>query len=465
MKGWLINILGGCCVVMAALFICFPFIMIAIQQKAEKQNTETNLTQHEIRASKCDLKSIQFVGKDSISMKLETIRCNQLHLLEQQDRLIDDFRQEMNNNINKINTWLAYAIGIMGLVGVFIPIVIQFKIRSDEKELTDKNLKEFKEKMEEFDGLAQRNEGRINQGIKDFKEEIAEEIIKVDRQMHEQREDLEKKFQQLDQLYIQEDNKIYHHLQEQKKDVSAWLLKCDEEARRHQENLDRRILHFEEICANEDSKINIHIQNQKNELSREMEHWKSNTRTHNEVLQEKLKEIDRKLEEFDRHVVEIELKVRKSMQLQKDEIEEELNKVEREYQLHRLWSRFMSFSCCYEDKALKGLSDRTLLINYIWNKVQETFSDIVTYAQDNRNVDELGRISIVMSLTILNSIILKIKNNKDIKVYRKYDDIESQIKVMLKDLIKSIDNHAVIWSLSDDLLRLNQKILSAPQPA
>ena len=465
MKGWLINILGGCCVVMAALFICFPFTMIAIQQKAEKQNTETNLTQHEIRASKCDLKSIQFVGKDSISMKLETIRCNQLHLLEQQDRLIDDFRQEMNNNINKINTWLAYAIGIMGLVGVFIPIVIQFKIRSDEKELTDKNLMEFKEKMEEFDGLAQRNEGRINQGIKDFKEEIAEEIIKVDRQMQEQREDLEKKFQQLDQLYIQEDNKIYHHLQELKKDVSAWLLKCDEEARRHQENLDRRILHFEEICANEDSKINIHIQNQKNELSREMEHWKSNTRTHNEVLQEKLKEIDRKLEEFDRHVVEIELKVRKSMQLQKDEIEEELNKVEREYQLHRLWSRFMSFSCCYEDKALKGLSDRTLLINYIWNKVQETFSDIVTYAQDNRNVDELGRISIVMSLTILNSIILKIKNNKDIKVYRKYDDIESQIKVMLKDLIKSIDNHAVIWSLSDDLLRLNQKILSAPQPA
>lgn len=465
MKGWLINILGGCCVVMAALFICFPFIMIPIQQKAEKQNTETNLTQHEIRASKCDLKSIQFIGKDSISMKLETIRCNQLHLLEQQDRLIDDFRQEMNNNINKINTWLAYAIGIMGLVGVFIPIVIQFKIRSDEKELTDKNLKEFKEKMEEFDGLAQRNEGRINQGIKDFKEEIAEEIIKVDRQMQEQRDDLEKKFQQLDQLYIQEDNKIYHHLQEHKKDVSAWLLKCDEEARRHQENLDRRILHFEEICANEDSKINIHIQNQKNELSREMEHWKSNTRTHNEALQEKLKEIDRKLEEFDRHVVEIELKVRKSMQLQKDEIEEELNKVEREYQLHRLWSRFMSFSCCYEDKALKGLSDRTLLINYIWNKVQETFSDIVTYAQDNRNVDELGRISIVMSLTILNSIILKIKNNKDIKVYRKYDDIESQIKVMLKDLIKSIDNHAVIWSLSDDLLRLNQKILSAPQPA
>ena len=465
MKGWLINILGGCCVVMTVIFICFPFIMIAIQQKAEKQNTETNLTQHEIRASKCDLKSIQFIGKDSISMKLETIRCNQLHLLEQQDRLIDDFRQEMNNNINKINTWLAYAIGIMGLVGVFIPIVIQFKIRSDEKELTDKNLKEFKEKMEEFDRLAQRNEGRINQGIKDFKEEIAEEIIKVDRQMQEQRDDLEKKFQQLDQLYIQEDNKIYHHLQEQKKDVSAWLLKCDEEARRHQENLDRRILHFEEICANEDSKINIHIQNQKNELSREMEHWKSNTRTHNEVLQEKLKEIDRKLEEFDRHVVEIELKVRKSMQLQKDEIEEELNKVEREYQLHRLWSRFMSFSCCYEDKALKGLSDRTLLINYIWNKVQETFSDIVTYAQDNRNVDELGRISIVMSLTILNSIILKIKNNKDIKVYRKYDDIESQIKVMLKDLIKSIDNHAVIWSLSDDLLRLNQKILSAPQPA
>ena len=465
MKGWLINILGGCCVVMTVIFICFPFIMIAIQQKAEKQNTETNLTQHEIRASKCDLKSIQFIGKDSISMKLETIRCNQLHLLEQQDRLIDDFRQEMNNNINKINTWLAYAIGIMGLVGVFIPIVIQFKIRSDEKELTDKNLKEFKEKMEEFDRLAQRNEGRINQGIKDFKEEIAEEIIKVDRQMQEQRDDLEKKFQQLDQLYIQEDNKIYHHLQEQKKDVSAWLLKCDEEARRHQENLDRRILHFEEICANEDSKINIHIQNQKNELSREMEHWKSNTRTHNEVLQEKLKEIDRKLEEFDRHVVEIELKVRKSMQLQKDEIEEELNKVEREYQLHRLWSRFMSFSCCYEDKALKGLSDRTLLINYIWNKVQETFSDIVTYAQDNRNVDELGRISIVMSLTILNSIILKIKNNKEIKVYRKYDDIESQIKVMLKDLIKSIDNHAVIWSLSDDLLRLNQKILSAPQPA
>ncbi len=70
----------------------------------------------------------------SESEKIEIIRAQQLLVLNQQAELVNDFRQEMNNNINKMNTWLAFAIGVMSVIGVFIPVILQFKLNSEYKE-------------------------------------------------------------------------------------------------------------------------------------------------------------------------------------------------------------------------------------------------------------------------------------------------------------------------------------------
>lgn len=74
------------------------------------------------------IKSLPRVPNDSVSIDsvINIMRSNQILLLAREDELINDFRQEMNNNINKTNTWLAYAIGVMSMVGVIIPLFIQY---------------------------------------------------------------------------------------------------------------------------------------------------------------------------------------------------------------------------------------------------------------------------------------------------------------------------------------------------
>lgn len=98
---------------------------------------------------------------------LETMRASQIMLMRDHDNLVNDFRQEMNNNINKVNTWLAFAIGIISILGVFVPLVLQYKMQThyDAKfiELADKQqltmrtrLNEIKVVKDELDALKEK---------------------------------------------------------------------------------------------------------------------------------------------------------------------------------------------------------------------------------------------------------------------------------------------------------------------
>lgn len=54
------------------------------------------------------------------------------------NQTIDDLRQETNNNINKINGWMAAWMALLGILGIFIPIVYQYSLyRRFQSELTD----------------------------------------------------------------------------------------------------------------------------------------------------------------------------------------------------------------------------------------------------------------------------------------------------------------------------------------
>ena len=50
------------------------------------------------------------------------VRESQKLLIMRQDQLIDDVRQETNNIINKMNGWLGFWMGVMAILGVFVPI-------------------------------------------------------------------------------------------------------------------------------------------------------------------------------------------------------------------------------------------------------------------------------------------------------------------------------------------------------
>lgn len=78
-----------------------------------------------------DWESLKDTQRDSV---IKVVRTSQLLLLHQQENLINDFRQEMNNNINKVNTWLAFAVGLLSVLGVFVPLVLQYRIQNQEEE-------------------------------------------------------------------------------------------------------------------------------------------------------------------------------------------------------------------------------------------------------------------------------------------------------------------------------------------
>ncbi|MDE6638143.1 MAG: hypothetical protein K2K32_07910 [Muribaculaceae bacterium] len=75
----------------------------------------------------------------------------QQRVLARQDVLADDLRQETNNLINKMNGWLSFWIGILALLGVFVPIALQFRL-SRESSITEKELEaNYQEKIKLLD--------------------------------------------------------------------------------------------------------------------------------------------------------------------------------------------------------------------------------------------------------------------------------------------------------------------------
>lgn len=79
--------------------------------------------------------------------EVSEIRESQKVLIRRQDQLTDDIRQETNNIINKMNSWLGFWMSAMAFLGVLVPIALQFKLykenRDNEKEILDKYQKEI----------------------------------------------------------------------------------------------------------------------------------------------------------------------------------------------------------------------------------------------------------------------------------------------------------------------------------
>lgn len=80
-----------------------------------------------------------------LKKELTNLKTRQELTLIRQNTLTDDIRQETNNYINKANGWISFWIGIIALLGVILPLMLQYKLYRVEKDRLDK-LVEFKEK-------------------------------------------------------------------------------------------------------------------------------------------------------------------------------------------------------------------------------------------------------------------------------------------------------------------------------
>lgn len=148
---------------------------------------------------------------DSINQKrlltrvdLDNIIQTQKTIILRQQILIDDVRQEANNLINKMNGWLALWIGILALLGVILPIILQIKYHNDTKEAQEKQSQELERNKEELYKdvrckITDINvkQAELDQAWKNKKEEINRKV-----------EDIEKNFTA--KLFLVNINKFEH---------------------------------------------------------------------------------------------------------------------------------------------------------------------------------------------------------------------------------------------------------------
>lgn len=93
-------------------------------------------------------------------------------LMARQDMLADDLRQETNNNINKVNGWLAFWMGVMAILGVFVPIALQFKLYRESRDREDLYQRQFKDTKTDVEKCVGRADSSVRQLSSDFQSAI-----------------------------------------------------------------------------------------------------------------------------------------------------------------------------------------------------------------------------------------------------------------------------------------------------
>lgn len=80
------------------------------------------------------------IDYSKLIQSLNSLQIEHLDLSRKYETLINDVRQETNNNLDKLNTWLSFWIGILAVFGVLAPIVAEYRFRLDnEKRWEEKN--------------------------------------------------------------------------------------------------------------------------------------------------------------------------------------------------------------------------------------------------------------------------------------------------------------------------------------
>lgn len=126
--------------------------------------------------------------RDSI---IEVVRCSQLMLLRQQEILVDDVRQEMNNNINKMNTWLGFTVGLLSVLGVFIPLALQHRMNNQDEEKFRTLALNQEDKLKKLKSQILDEEKQRNTDAQKMEESRASVMRGIEKDMSKLRIDLE----------------------------------------------------------------------------------------------------------------------------------------------------------------------------------------------------------------------------------------------------------------------------------
>lgn len=93
--------------------------------------------------------------------QLEELKNHIAFLTSQVDKAVSETKAEINKEIDRINTWVSIWIGVIGFLGIFVPIVIN--VRGNEE------VKEIKEKADGAKSTVDEVEKYINENKEDIK--------------------------------------------------------------------------------------------------------------------------------------------------------------------------------------------------------------------------------------------------------------------------------------------------------
>lgn len=105
---------------------------------------------------------------------LRYIEKNEEILADRQADLINDIRQETNNVIDKINLWLTFAIGLISVFGIFIPLIIEHRNRKDIKD----SIADMKSDYEKIEKKTVDSMKRLKSDFRSYRDKIQKDINK-----------------------------------------------------------------------------------------------------------------------------------------------------------------------------------------------------------------------------------------------------------------------------------------------
>lgn len=192
------------------LTVCFIFILsTSWYMKTISTATETyttgrfkELTQFTEKAQ-TKIDSITQGKKISVTPKeIQALNARNEVLAEYMTNVINDYRQECNNYINKVNGWLTFAIGLVTIIGGIIPAALQIKLSFDfekEKDKIDDKLEKAQTELSTFKNNLTSEQNSLKQEIErkltflDTKfNEFCNQIAQTSNDIHTQINDLHK---------------------------------------------------------------------------------------------------------------------------------------------------------------------------------------------------------------------------------------------------------------------------------
>lgn len=154
--------------------ISFPYINSKVyDKKYEKYKVDNTFDSNLFANNPSDSIDI-----DNIMSTIKVLEFEHKVITERQADLVNDVRQETNNNIDKLNLWLTFAIGIISIFGIFIPLIAQHH-NNDETRNALRELEQLKIRInQEIKINCENIMKNTKRDIEILKNEVKQEITK-----------------------------------------------------------------------------------------------------------------------------------------------------------------------------------------------------------------------------------------------------------------------------------------------